>query len=248
MAKQTGKFVWFELVTANPAKAQAFYGEVLGWKVEKYPMEGFTYEMIKAGDAPVGGYAEPRGKAPAHWISHVSVADVDAAVKKAVAAGATVVEPATDVPTVGRMARIRDPFGAELFLFRGAGEDMPDAVGAGRFCWNELTTTDDAKALAFYEKVVGWTHRDMDMGPGGTYHVLQEGGTDRAGLTAGEKGAPSQWLPYVEVPDADATSKRAAKLGGKVEIPPTDIPNVGRFAVLSDPDGARFGILKPLAK
>jgi uncharacterized protein len=248
MARLNGKFVWFELVTRNPAKAQAFYGEVLGWKVEKFPMEGFTYEMIKAGDAQIGGYAQPQGNAPAHWISHVSVEDVDGAVATATKAGGKVVQPASDIPTVGRMARIADPFGAELFLYRSHDGDSADAPSApGKFYWNELSTPDARKALAFYAKVVGWDSRGMDMGPMGTYHVLTASGADRGGAMESKDG-PSRWLPYVHVTDADATAARAAKLGATIAVPPTDIPDVGRFSILVDPEGATFAVIKPVQK
>jgi predicted enzyme related to lactoylglutathione lyase len=245
MTQLNGKFVWFELFTRNPSKAQAFYGEVLGWKVEKFPMEGFTYEMIKAGDTAIGGYGTPKGKTPAHWISYVSVGDVDAAVAQATKAGGKVVEPASDTPTIGRMARIADPFGAELFLFRGAGDDAADAPSTpGKFHWNELATPDATKALAFYEKVVGWTHSGMDMGEMGTYHVLTGSGAYRGGLMESKDG-PSRWLPYVDVADCDATVARAKKLGGTVVVPPMDLADVGRFSILTDPAGASFAVIKP---
>ena len=98
-----GKFVWFELVSKDAKKAQAFYGEVLGWKVQPFPMGNSTYEMIYAGDTMIGGYATPKSdRQPAHWISYVSVEDVDATVKAATANGGKVVEAPYDIPTVGR--------------------------------------------------------------------------------------------------------------------------------------------------
>src|SRR4029077_4795266 len=78
-----GKFVWFELVSRDAKKAQAFYSEVFGWKAVPFPMGAFTYEMIYAGDTAdtmIGGYALPKNdRQPSHWISYVSVEDVDAA-------------------------------------------------------------------------------------------------------------------------------------------------------------------------
>src|SRR5690349_14405775 len=100
MTHINGKFGWFELVTKDAKKAQAFYGEVLGWKVESYPMGDFTYEMIKAGDETIGGYATPSNGQGTHWISYVSVADVDKATAAAVKAGGKVAGEAKDVPTV----------------------------------------------------------------------------------------------------------------------------------------------------
>jgi predicted enzyme related to lactoylglutathione lyase len=247
MSHLPGKFVWFELVSKDAKKAQAFYGEALGWKVEAFPMGDFTYEMVKAPSGTVGGYAPPKSdRAPSHWISYVSVADVDQTAKAAVAAGGKLVDAPFDVPGVGRMARIADPQGAELCLYRSADGDAADVAEApaGTFCWNELHTSDPKKALAFYEQVFGYSHKDVDMGPAGTYHVLEKDGQMRGGVMTAEQGVPPMWLPYVAVSDTDQVAARAKKLGGKVHVEPADIPNVGRFAILGDPTGATIAVLK----
>jgi predicted enzyme related to lactoylglutathione lyase len=247
MSYLPGKFVWFELVSRDAKKAQAFYGEVLGWKVEAFPMGSSTYEMIKTGTQTIGGYAPPPTAAtPPHWISYVSVDDVDATAKKVVAAGGKIIEAPSDIPTVGRSARVADPQGAQLCLYRSAKGEETDAPPAnGSFAWNELWTSDAAAALAFYTKVFGYTDKPMDMGPEGTYHVLEKDGVSRAGLMASTKaGVPPMWLPYVAVADADAAAERTRRLGGAVHVPPSDIPGIGRFAVLADPAGAAFAVLK----
>src|SRR5436853_480840 len=180
-----GKFVWFELVSKDAKKAQAFYGEVLGWKVQAFPMGDQTYEMIFAGETMIGGYAAPKtDRQPSHWISYVSVEDVDAAAKATAANGGKVVEAPHEIPGVGRTARIADPQGAEICPFKNpTGDPADEYASQGRFFWNELHTTDPAKALPFYEKVVGFSHRSMDMGAGGTYHIVSKGGVDRGGTT-----------------------------------------------------------------
>jgi uncharacterized protein len=243
-----GKFVWFELITKDPKKAQAFYGEVLGWKVQAFPMGDQTYEMIYAGDTMIGGYAAPKSdRQPSHWISYVSVEDVDAAVKAAAANGGKVVDSPYEIPGVGRTARIADPQGAEICPFKNAmGDPAEEEASQGRFFWNELHTTDTAKALAFYEKVVGFSSRAMDMGPGGTYHVLEKNGVGRGGATNQlAPGVPPHWLPYVFVDDPDATIAAAKKLGATIQFGPEDIPGVGRFGVLQDPTGAVLAVMKP---
>src|SRR5689334_23165046 len=144
-----GKFVWFELVSSDAKKAQAFYGEVLGWKTRSFPMGNFTYDMILTGDSldtMVGGYAEPRHGQSAHFISYVSVEDVDRAAKLVTENGGKVVGPPMDIPTVGRFARVADPQGAEFCLFKSSNGDPPDAdAPQGAFFWNELHTADPAK-------------------------------------------------------------------------------------------------------
>jgi predicted enzyme related to lactoylglutathione lyase len=243
-----GKFVWFELVSRDARKAQAFYGEVLGWKVQGFPMGDRTYEMIFAGETMIGGYAAPKSdRQPSHWISYVSVEDVDAAAKAAAANGGKVVEAPYEIPGVGRTARIADPQGAELCPFKNAtGDPADEGATQGRFFWNELHTTDPAKALAFYAKVVGFAHRALDMGPGGTYHIVSRGGVDRGGATSQlPPGVPPHWLPYVFVDDADATIALARKRGATIQFGPEDIPGVGRFGVLQDPTGAVLAVMKP---
>src|SRR6516164_11610775 len=227
-----GKFVWFELVSKDPKRAQVFYSEVLGWKVQAFPMGDQTYQMIVAGDTMIGGYAPPKSdRQPSHWISYVSVADVDAAAKAAAANGGKVVDAPYEIPGVGRTARIADPQGAEICPFKNATGDPPDGdASQGQFFWNELHTTDTAKALAFYAKVVGFSSRAVDMGPGGTYHVLETNGVGRGGATTHmAPGASPHWLPYVFVDDADTTLAKAGKLGGTVHVGPEDIPGIGRF-------------------
>ncbi len=247
-----GKFVWFQLESRDTKKAQAFYGEVLGWKVMPFPVGGSTYEMIFTGataDTMIGSYAAPKSdRQPSRWISSVSVEDVDATAKAATANGGKVVEAPFDIPGAGRTARIADPQGAELSVFKSATGDPADAPATpGHFFWNELHTSDPTKALAFYEKVLGFSHRSMDMGPGGTYHIVSKGGVDRGGVTSHlPAGVPPHWLPYVFVDDVDATIARARRLGGTIPFGPEDIPGVGRFGVLQDPTGAVLAVMKPL--
>src|SRR5262245_59287782 len=218
-----GKFTWFEHVSTDAKRAQAFYGEVLGWKTQPFPMGASSYNMIYAGKTPdsmIGGYTLPKNdRQPSHWISYVSVEDVDSSAKAVTANGGQVIEAPSDIPTVGRKARIADPQGAELYLFKNSAGDPPDAPApSGRFFWNELHTTDPTQALAFYEKVVGFSHRSMDMGPGGIYHILSKGGVDRGGVTSHLAGGlRPHWLPYVATDDVDAAVARARKHGGTIQ-------------------------------
>lgn len=241
-----GKFVWIEHVSKDPKKAQAFYGEVLGWKIEGAPMGDFTYEMIKVGDKTIGGYAPAEGDAP-HWISYLSVDDVDATAKKLVAAGGKTLGDAFDIPTVGRMQRVADPTGGRFNLFHSSMGDPADVEKRpiGHVDWNELMTTDTAKAIAFYEKVFGYTHEDMPM-PQGAYTILSKDGKARAGLMqVPVPQLPSHWIQYFVVDDTDAAVARGTRSGGQVKLPPTSVPEVGRFAILTDPLGAAFGLIKP---
>jgi uncharacterized protein len=110
----------------------------------------------------------------------------------------------------------------------------------GAFSWAELVTSDPIAAVAFYGRLFGWTSQDMDMG-GGSYHVVKAGEAQVAGVMAPPPGAPSMppaWGCYVTVNDIDATAALCVELGGKILVPPMDVPGVGRMAVMQDPQGA----------
>jgi len=117
----------------------------------------------------------------------------------------------------------------------------------GRFVWYELMTTDTQAARAFYAGVVGWGMRDVSM-PGMTYTLFTAEGVDAAGMMpqmeeAKKAGVPPSWLGYVGVDDVDASVALVTKLGGVVHHGATDIPGVGRFAVVADPQSAVFGLM-----
>lgn len=120
---------------------------------------------------------------------------------------------------------------------------------AGTFVWNEIGTGDVEACKTFYRSLFDWTTRDMDMGPNGTYTIFQNGGRDVGGLyrmnaQQQQMGVAPHWLTYIGVDDVDESARKAESIGGRVIVPPTDIPNTGRFAVLSDPTGATFAIYK----
>jgi len=122
---------------------------------------------------------------------------------------------------------------------------MSNADVLGRFVWHELLTNDTAGAAAFYPKVLPWRTAPSSM-PG--YTIWMAGQTQIGGLMAlpSEAGStPPHWLVYVGTPNVDSTCSQAQGLGARVVKPPADIPNVGRFAVLSDPQGATFAVFTP---
>jgi uncharacterized protein len=119
----------------------------------------------------------------------------------------------------------------------------------GKFVWYELMTTDTTAAAAFYRGVMGWNARDAGM-PGMSYTILSAGEANVAGLmalpdTACAAGERPGWMAHVAVDDVDASAAQAKQLGGSLHHPPTDIPGVGRFAIIADPDGAILALFKP---
>lgn len=112
----------------------------------------------------------------------------------------------------------------------------------GSFTWFELMTTDLDGAERFYSEVVGWTAADSGM-PDRRYTIVSADGIGVGGMMALTSemlanGARPGWMGYVAVDDVDATAAKAVSTGGKIHHQPTDIPGIGRFAVIADPQGA----------
>jgi predicted enzyme related to lactoylglutathione lyase len=110
----------------------------------------------------------------------------------------------------------------------------------GAFSWSELMTTDVPGAVDFYTKLFGWTTQELPM-EGMSYTLIKVGESEVGGIMAvppQAEGMPPAGGVYVTVDDVDAIAKTAEKLGGKIIVPPQDIPDVGRFCVIQDPQGA----------
>jgi uncharacterized protein len=248
MSYLPGKFVWFEHVSNDIAKARAFYEPLFGWHTESMTMPGSDpYPVIHNGNAGIGGYAKAAAGAPNAWLSYLSVSDVDASCKAALGAGAKSLMAPTNYGSAGRAATLADPTGAVFALWKGAHDDPADVEDTplGGWFWNELSTHDEKNALAFYEKVFAFSHDPMPM-PNGTYYVLKQGDKMRGGLTrAMDASTPAMWMQYVKVADCDASAARAGQLGAHIVVAPTDIPQIGRFAMLIDPLGAAIAVMKP---
>jgi len=245
-----GNFCWVEANVENRQKAKGFYGELFGWKTEdvKYPAADYT--LLKKGDDQVGGIFELPKEMSARpfWLNYVAVEEIGHATKRAEALGAHVMKPPFEAGP-GTMSILSDPTGAALALWESAN---PTGTFAWRetntMCWQELTTTDPGAAARFYVDMFGWTTEVVPMGDF-DYTLLYNQGQMIAGLMPQPKPmveakAPSFWTTYFEVADCDEAANKAKKLGAAIVHPPTDIPNIGRFAILSDLDGAGFAIIK----
>jgi len=247
-----GRFVWHDLMTTDVERAKSFYAALLGWRYEIADMgEMGEYPMIHSGERGLGGIValDAGAGVPSHWIAYVTVDDVDAAAGRGEAKGGTTCVPPTPIPNVGRFAVLADPTGAVVSPFVSASGQQPEDEGpppAGTVCWNELLTTDAERSLPFYRAVFEWSHRTMDLGQAGTYHLFGRDGKDVAGMLELAAGAlpRSLWVPYFVVADVDGDFARATGMGARVHIPPQDVPGVGRFAMLADPTGAVFSLFR----
>lgn len=243
-----GSFCWADLGTPDPEGAKQFYTELFGWSVLDAPMgDGSFYTMLRQGERDVAAlYPQTTPGVPPSWLVYISVDSADHGVARARSLGAEVLMEPFDVLTSGRMGVIRDPSGAVVALWEGR-----DHPGSGVFnepgalCWFELMSSDPDRAAAFYPELLGWTASEMEM-DGAPYTLFSLGEQWVGGMmrTPEQTGpVPSHWLPYVMVEDCDAVAARAGELGGTVPSAPADIPGIGRFAVLRDPQGATLCVI-----
>jgi predicted enzyme related to lactoylglutathione lyase len=239
---------WVDHAAKEIAASNSFYVSLFGWEAEDQGEEAGHYTILsKSGATVAGNMGIMMEGQPSAWTTYVSVEDADKTTGIAKEAGAMVFVEPMDVMDIGRMAVFADPTGAAIGIWQPKtfiGAEL--ANEAGSFCWNELNTRDVPSAKTFYEKAFGWTANDLDMN-GMQYTEWKLGDKSVAGMMTMPEivsaEVPAHWLVYFGTEDTDATVGKAEQLGATTLVPPTDIPP-GRFAVLMDPDGAAFAVIK----
>ena len=116
--------------------------------------------------------------------------------------------------------------------------------GNGRWVWHEVMTTDVSVGSEYYRSLFGWGAEEMNMGDAGPYLMFKAGEKAVAGMMAAQGGAPSCWMAYLGVSDLDAAAAQVPTLGGSIMVPIFEIPNIGRAAIVLDPDGAAFALFQ----
>jgi len=254
---QPGSFCWIEVATTDQSDAKKFYSGLFGWEVNDMPMgpsEVYTIFRLEGRDAAAGCTLRPEQKGvPPHWMLYITVENADAAAARAPKAGGKVCAPAFDVMDAGRMAVITDPTGGTFCVWQpGRSNGIGIAGVDGTLCWADLNTPDPARAGKFYTEMFGWRiSDDTDDNPPSGYMHIQNGEEFIGGIPPAKHhhpGAPAHWLPYFYTSNCDATAARAKQLGAKFHMEPSTMENVGRFAVVADPQGATFAIFQPMRK
>ncbi len=250
-----GSFIWYELMTHDPDAAKRFYDHVVGWTIEAAPSGEMDYRMIDTGTGLVGGVmrlteAMTAADARPGWLGYIGVDDVDATVASVTASGGSVLMPAYDIPGIGRLALLADPQGAPFYIMRGASDDASNAFSPmqnGHGAWNELVTSDQAAALAFYQEQFGWTKGDvMPMGAMGDYQFIEHGGEMiGAIMTGSEGGRRPTWGFCFRVPDIDEAHRRATESGATITHGPMEVPGGDMVVQAIDPEGAAFMLVAP---
>ncbi len=251
MTTEDGSFVWYELMTGDPAAAEDFYAKVVGWKMVDSSITGVRYTLAQVGDRPVGGLMGfPPGvpdPKPA-WLGYILVDDVDAMTERVKQAGGAMYRAPDSIPTIGRFSVVADPQGAVFMLFRGEGTPSPELAPEtpGRTAWHELHTRDWEKAFAFYEGLFGWKKADaMDMGPMGTYQIFAIGDLSVGAMFNNPEAPAPFWLYYFTVENIDAALERATSAGAKLINGPMEVPGGMWIINAIDPQGAIFALVGP---
>jgi uncharacterized protein len=242
--------VWIDLATSDDAGAREFYSRVFGWQVDvtEDPQYG-GYALARIGGRDVAGIGPKQSpEVPTAWSLYIGTDDVDGLAARVPSAGGTVVVPPFDVGDQGRMAVLQDPSGAFISAWQSTTMGGFGARGANTFGWAELNARGLERATPFYESVFGWTPRESPMGEGErSYTEFVLDGESVAGAwemdPAIPDDVPSYWQVYFTVDDVDDAFRRSVEAGATAMVAPQDFPG-GRFAIVTDPQGASFGLLR----
>ena len=233
---------WADLSSPDVEASKRFYAGLFGWQAQDAgPAEetgGYAMFTLRGKQvAGIGPLMDPNQ--PAVWSTYVSTDDADAAVARAREAGGQVVVEPMDVMDAGRMAFVAHPAGGYVGLWqpgRHIGAELVNEPGS--LTWNQLHTRDQDGAAAFYGAVFDWT-----LGQG----VFNLGERPIGGIMDVPPGTPDDvpafWMTIFSVADCDESVSKATELGGAVVSPPEDLEGIGRFALLTDPQGVYFGII-----
>jgi len=248
--KLANKVAWVDIASKDAAGSRSFYSQLFGWDAQVNPdpqYGGYALAKLNGEDAAgIGPAMDPN--APPAWNIYIGTDDAADLAQRVSAAGGTVVMAPFPVGDQGTMAVFQDPTGAFISAWQGTRMGGFQTEGEGAFAWAELNTRGIDQATSFYATVFGWTHDTMAAGTAGMpdYTTFYTSGDRVAGAmpmdAAMPPHIPSYWMPYFAAADVDAAFEKAKRLGAQEMVAPTDFPQ-GRFAIVSDPEGAMFGLL-----
>ncbi len=256
MGKLQGSWIWYELMTPDPAAAKAFYDKVVGWTIHPGTPETGDYGFITRADGAMTGGVLPITKDMAgggcipSWVGYIGVDNVDTFLPKLESAGGKVLMPARDVPMAGRIAMVADCCGAPYYVMTptpppGGGQSTAFSTSiVGSCSWNELYAGNQASALDQYTSLYGWDLPEpMDMGPMGKYQFINHDGGGIGAIMQAPPGAPKGWAHYFRVVSIDAATAAITAKGGQVINGPMQVPGDDWIVQGIDPQGAMFSLV-----
>jgi predicted enzyme related to lactoylglutathione lyase len=243
------KPIWVDLSSGDAAASRQFYSQLFGWTVDVNPdpqYGGYGRATIDGKD--VAGISPTQTpEQPTNWSFYIGTDDAEATSRSVEAAGGKIVAPVFDVGDQGRMAVFQDPTGAYISVWQPTQMGGFQANGSNAFGWAELNARGIEKALPFYQQVFGWTTKRSPTPNGPDYFEFQVDGESVAGATEMNPmvpaETPSYWLVYFDAENVKTTFDKAIGLGARELVAPQSYPG-GEFAILSDPQGAAFGLFK----
>ncbi|MDO6641986.1 MULTISPECIES: VOC family protein [unclassified Shewanella] len=247
-----GQPCWVELASHDWYAAKAFYQSLFQWQADDMPMPEGHYTMLQlAGDDIAAMYQMPKEmeSLPTHWQLYFAVDDVEATIKAIRLAGGQIIAGPHSVGDSGIIAVCQDPDGARFSIWQAINHiGIKRSFEPNTLCWVEYMCRDLATSTDFYTQALGFETNSLDMSSMGIADYVQWlvdkqaiGGMMQ--MTSEWGDTPPHWMLYFSVQDCDAMAQDAEALGGRICVPPTDIPDVGRFAVIDDPQGGTFSII-----
>ena len=247
---QPGTPCWVDLMVPDQQAALDFYRDLFGWQGQPGPPETGGYAVCTLNGKAVAGIvtamaADDQPTPPTAWTCYLATEDADATAQAITDNGGNVLMPAMDVLSLGRMLLAADPTGAVFGVWQAR-----DFIGSqvvnepGSVIWSELDTADPDAAQAFYP-ALGIEAAPMEGAAG--YFSLNVAGRMVGGMQGLDElppGTPSHWMTYFSVEDTDSTVDALTRAGGSALTPPFDMV-AGRMAVVQDPQGATFAVIKP---
>jgi predicted enzyme related to lactoylglutathione lyase len=249
----SGTPTWADCATIDLDAAEQFYRTVFGWESQRIEgSDGSVYSLQKLGDDLIAGIYPLNQQlrdmgVPPHWGTYIEVDDVDRALERVKESGGLVVDGPFDEPGVGRIGIIQDNVGAFIRLWHSALEHgAAQSNLQGHMTWNELATKEPEKAAQFYEAVLRVKVETVNTGPN-VYRLVRVGEKPVAGIleiTPEMGDFPASWNVYFSSDDVDDTQGKAINAAGKALRSAFDIAGGSRIAVLQDPQGAVFHVMK----
>jgi predicted enzyme related to lactoylglutathione lyase len=243
---------WVDLGTSDPDAAKEFYRSLFGWEAEDAgPVEqtgGYAFFTLNGKKvAGVGPLMDPNQ--PVAWSTYIATDDIDGLTERAKANGASVMVEPMAIMDTGRLAFYGHPAGGMIGAWEAgtfAGAELVDEPGS--LSWNELHTRDREGAKRFGGAAFGWTFDDEAFGGEMGYTIVNVGANGVGGMMDMPPGIPDEvpayWMTIFAVGDCDAAVERLKELGGSVMYGPSSMEGVGRFAYVTDPRGATFGVIE----
>ena len=233
---------WVDVSWDDVAACADFYTGLFGWQATVTP-DGGGYTMFHQDGKAVAAAGPSQDGWTPQWSTYIATDDTDATAARIAAAGGNLMTEPFDVFEAGRMAFAADSQGTVFGLWQGRERIGAQFVGEPfAYAWAELLTTDIVASQSFYTAVFGWKPQEVGDDPGFLYRMQVVGDRAVGGIFQVDEMPPC-WGVYFAVEDEDATVTRAEELGGATLRPPADTP-YGRMAVIEDPGGAGFAVIR----